>query len=739
MTLQFKTQNGWKIIGLQIGPPDIAATLSSATSVWGWMNGMAGVQRTLAYFRNPVLDRRIERIFTVPELLPATFGIVTLAQGVNYLRDSENQTAFGGDPRTQIFALSICALAHAIGPPEAVIDLFMDWLAPLLLSGITSEVGGIRETLYAQLIDNYPVILNEGATRCLPQRFSKAIEDLHLPSNEANARRNWNDELLKQYGNSELSLVAGLMRWIGMEEKQTYFSRSSLVLKVAACFKSIGYILGPLQTWTGSGSLPSPYGGVVLVLGGSMPTDSLLPSPAEFQGFSESSLVFHYRYVSIGALLCSSISNPCDIRPEVFQTLYESVADTISRILVLFWQYDSETDNVCAKPHWRKDKLECSSVSIRLASIHFQQSAEELAPCYEGIADEKTLDAVLKSVHIMGTSYKQKHSSQVVRFRAITASIIFAVSSQLAGQDFYDLQHATTLTMDRYDAISQVAKTIDLWLSTSLSLSRGARLIAIVHCGIDVVTYTRDSPQTIGWRSGIYTVMPSLFFEKAPTSAALGFCCKDEFFGNVPVYKDGRILDITPQGIMEDRDITEELLKHPSSSAQRQIYFGPPTEAPPDTPLYLSIERRCKSSDSNVCLCARIDGEMVGIVSVFMVVKTIAQSLQTPSACPSHTASYQILNVSPSLWAKSGRCQKPSGSPCHTYIPVKDDRCWALFLAGEHRDWVTISRGCVDCAIDVFASRLDRSVDRRVRVVGYEKPDRSKPSIRQLEHDFRRI
>lgn len=738
MTLQFKTQNGWTLTGLQIGPPDIAATLSSATSIWGWMNGMAGVQRTLAYFRNPVIDRRIEKIFTIPDLLPATSGIVTLARGVVYLRDEESHAAFGGDTRTQIFALSICALAHAISPPEAVIDLFMHWLAPVLLSGITSEVGGVREALHAQLIDNHPVILNEGATRCLPQQFAQAVENLHLPSNEANARQNWNDDLLKDYGNSELSLVAGLMRWLGMEEKQTYLTRSSLVLKVAACFKRIGYILGPLQIWQGSGSQPSAYGGVVLVLGGSMPTDSLLPSPADFHAYAESSLVFHYRYVSIGALLCSSIQNPSDIRPEVFQTLYESVAKVISRDLVMFWQYDPETDEICSKPHWRKEKSERSSVSIRLASIHFQRSAEALAPCYEDIADQKTLDAVLNVNPIMARSYKQKQSNEVVRFRAITASIIFAISCRLAGHDFYDLQHSTTLTMDRYDAISQVAKTLDVWLSSSISLSQSARLIAIVHCGIDVLTYTRDSPQTIGWRSGIYTVMPSLFFERAPTAAALGFCCKDEFFGNVPVHIDGRILDITSQGIMEDREITEELLRHTNSS--RQVFFGPPSEAPPDIPLYLSIERRCRSADSSVCLCARIDGEMVGVVSVSKILKTIAQSLQTPPTCPSHKAPYNFLNVSPSLWARSGRCYKPSGSPCHTYIPVKHDPCWALFLAGEHRDWVTISRGCVDCAVDVFALRIERSSERRVRVIGYEKRDLStQPSVPQLELNLRRL
>ena len=724
MTLQVRTENGWTVTGSQIGPPDMAATLSSATSLWGWVNGMDGVRRVLAYFRNPLKEKRIGNVFTIPDLPPATSGIVTLAQGVVYLRDEESPTAFGGDARTQIFALSICALAHTITPQEAVIDLFMNWLAPALLCGITSEVGGVREALYAQLTDNYSIILNEGATRGLPQIFTQAVANLKLPANEANARQNWRDELLVQYGNSELSLVAGLLRWIGMEEKQTYLTRSSLVLKAAACFKSIGYIIGPLQTWKGSDNQPRPYGGVVLILSGSEPTDSFIPPAADFQPFAEYRLMFHYRYRTIGALLSSSIQNPCDIRPEIFQTLFESVAEMIEGKLTLTWTYNAEKDETCAKPSWR-ERAKHSSISIRLASIHFAHLAEHLASLYEDIADEKTLDAVLNMpADAINAKRKDDSSDRVTRFRAITASILLAITSRLAGRDYETLQHMTSLTMDNFEGISQVAKTVDAALASSISFSLAARLIAVFHCGIGITTYTRNYPQTIGWRSGIYTVMPALFFERAPNSRALGFRCKDEFFGNIPVHEEGRIIDITPPGIMEDEEVTQKLLKSTRRSTTPQIFFGLPRKAPPDVPLYLSIERRCNSADSSLCLCARIDGELVGTVSVLKVIKTIAQSLQTPPSCPSHTAPYQALNVAPSIWAKCSRCYKPSGSPHHTYIPVKDDRCWALYLAGEHRDWVTIGHGCFDCAVDVFAQRISRSTERRVRVIGYEQVDR---------------
>ena len=583
------------------------------------------------------------------------------------------------------------------------------------------------------MTDNYSIILNEGATRGLPQHFAQAIANLKLPANEGSARQSWNDDLLKVCSNSELSLVAGLLRWIGMEDKQTYLTRSSLVLKVAACFKSIGYVIGPLRTWKGGGERPNPDGGVILVLGGSGPTDSLLPPPADFQAFTEYQVMFHYRYITIGALLCTSIQNPREIRPEIFQTLFDSVAETLDNTLKLEWTYNEEIDETCAHPCWsRRGKY--SSISIRLASIHFPCLAEHLACCYEGIADERTLDAVLETTPDRTKNREKKHfGNQVSRFRAITASILLAVTSHLAGKNYETLQHVTILTMDRFDGISQVAKMIDASLSTYINFSVAARLIAVFHCGIDCFTFTRDSPRTVGWRSGIYTVMPALYFERDPSSRALGLCCKDEFFGNIPVHDDGRIVDIPPQGIMEDEEVTEELIKSTRGSSTGQIHIGHPIKSLPDVPLYLSVERRYNSPESSLCLCARINGELIRTVSVLKVIRTIARSLQVPPSCPSHTAPYQALNVAPSLWAKCSRCYKPSGSPHHTYIPVKDDRCWALFLAGEHKDWVTISRGCFDCAVDVFAQQIDRSSGRRVRVIGYEQVDR--PETHYDEHD----
>lgn len=312
--------------------------------------------------------------------------------------------------------------------------------------------------------------------------------------------------------------------------------------------------------------------------------------------------MFHYRYRTIGVLLSSSIQNPCDIRPEMFQALFDSVAEMIKGELTLTWTYNAGKDETCAKPSWR-ERAKHSSISIRLASIHFAHLAEHLASLYEDIADEKTLDAVLNMpADAVNAKRKDDSRDRVTRFRATTASILLAITSRLAGRDYETLQHMTSLTMDNFEGISQVAKTVDAALASSISFSLAARLIAVFHCGIDYTTYTRNYPQTIGWRSGIYTVMPALFFERAPNSRALGFRCKDEFFGNIPVHEEGRIIDITPPGIMEDEEVTQKLLKSIRRSTTPQIFFGLPRKAPPDVPLYLSIERRCNSADSSLCL-----------------------------------------------------------------------------------------------------------------------------------------
>jgi hypothetical protein len=56
------------------------------------------------------------------------------------------------------------------------------------------------------------------------------------------------------------------------------------------------------------------------------------------------------------------------------------------------------------------------------------------------------------------------------------------------------------------------------------------------------------------------------------------------------------------------------------------------------------------------------------------------------------------------MWA-SDRWSRPFSSTHATFVPVKNDRCWALYLAGETafcKGLVVLD--CLDCVVDKAAS-----------------------------------
>jgi len=59
----------------------------------------------------------------------------------------------------------------------------------------------------------------------------------------------------------------------------------------------------------------------------------------------------------------------------------------------------------------------------------------------------------------------------------------------------------------------------------------------------------------------------------------------------------------------------------------------------------------------------------------------------------------QVVNVKPSWWSQD-RYVKPVARHDYTYVSVKGDSCWAIFLAGQ----TAFSRGrvvfgCLECII----------------------------------------
>ena len=150
--------------------------------------------------------------------------------------------------------------------------------------------------------DKAHIILNEGQSRGLPLHFKRAIERLNLPVWQ---KRSQNQDFL--FGSCDYTFVIGLLRWIRTGRQETYLTRSALVAQVAACLQEIGFSIGPIATWDGKNLPPATWNGVMLVIGGSVLTDQLMPNE-EPDGLLATLPVTHrYHYRSIGSLLFNTM------------------------------------------------------------------------------------------------------------------------------------------------------------------------------------------------------------------------------------------------------------------------------------------------------------------------------------------------------------------------------------------------------------------------------------------------
>src|SRR6202034_4907103 len=100
---------------------------------------------------------------------------------------------------------------------------------------------------------------NEGASRGLTKRFTDAVSKLNLPTGDRQWLRIKEDSRANAFP-PEFNMVGGLLRWIGQgdEGSRIYFTRSSLVARVAACLKAAGYMIGNIHAWNGVGDSPRP-------------------------------------------------------------------------------------------------------------------------------------------------------------------------------------------------------------------------------------------------------------------------------------------------------------------------------------------------------------------------------------------------------------------------------------------------------------------------------------------------
>lgn len=244
MTLVFRTEHG-ALQQTQVEPADVAAIISGTQSIWGWVGGLSIVRSILDNVRGTFSEETARRLAAQIPIRPAVCHILT-RHGSTLLSGDNGQPPFGGDFRTQLVGLSICALARECGGLQAI-NLFMDHLAPSLF-----KANEATEALYVQLKDNRAKILNEEAARGLTPAFAAAIARLNLPSwngyqgsSEPGARDG--------YIFTDTNYVIGFWRRLVQKKRDTYFTRTSVVARVAACLKEVGYFIGQIQVWEREG------------------------------------------------------------------------------------------------------------------------------------------------------------------------------------------------------------------------------------------------------------------------------------------------------------------------------------------------------------------------------------------------------------------------------------------------------------------------------------------------------
>ncbi len=717
MTLVFQKING-ALQQLQIRPADVVATISMAQSAWGWVGGLTGVRHVLNVIRGSFAEEAAKNLATDIRLGPAVYHIFTSA-GCTIAQDEAEQPLFGEDFRTRLVGLSICALAHVCGSGR-VVQLFMDHLAPTLF-----KVNETTEALYLQLVDNQAKILNEGAARGLTRAFTVAVDQLHLPHyNNLETFREPKSEIKDGYILTDSNYVVGFLRWLVQQKKETYFTRSNVVAQLAACLREVGYFIGPIQAWDGSENLPRAHGSnaVVLVTGGSWETD---PFMDEVGGLIDP--VYHFHFKTTGAMFSNSLRNRFNVAPEVFQTIFEQIYSYIESHLTLHWKVKTVDDyerflgshgqsrihhrgarSMRLNAEWNHQGTP-SSISVRLASINFPLSAEFIAPCYDRISNPESLEAILHSVDEHISMEGREVSREVAIFRAITASIVISMASRFAGGDFKTRQHCTCLDLASGVWLATICQMLDETISARLELSRAVFVLAAVHagCSPSFSSHPDVGEGLIGWRNGIYSVMPSVIIEMAPSPEALGLRCFEGFWANVAVRKTGAIFSGPDRTLYVDN-----AMRHGTEAPEHSLqslagpYIGSPSNGPPDIPLYLNIERSPNSEDLEMCFCGRIGGMSVGVVGIKEVMYTLALSLAERGECRGHPNPSAVVNITASTWAAK-TIYKPVGvwEELHTFIPVQNDPCWAIFLAGQSSYFDgRVVYGCVSCAAQKMIS-----------------------------------
>jgi hypothetical protein len=732
MTLVFRPSDG-QLMQVQMGTADLVAIISAARSAYGWLSGLKTVQRLLALLPGIFDQRKATALMQDIPTTPVVVHVLT-SNGPICQPFPSDEPAFGEDFGTRLIGMTLCALAHILGGEQAVEMLQMVFL-PVFVARKELE-----EAIFLEIKDNRQQILNEGAARGLTDKFKNAIQSSRLPS--WTDRHVYEDKIAKSFFD-DAEYVYRFLSWLVDEPRGAYFTRSRAVAHVAICLSEVGYRLGVVESWDGQGQ----YGrrqdvrSVVLVTGGHHPTDPPLDGECDMEAYRVP--VHHYQFSTVGGMISTAFRNRCETMPEVFQTEFEEIWKQISEDMTFQWTTVIQDDHIdrgesgwgplTAKVVWRAPIRRSSSITLRLASLMFKDIAEHVAWCYEPLARPEALSAIKEKYrHIVDG--QEPHAGIVMRYRAITSCIIISMIGQLAPRDFKSVPHAVRWNLLDGDALGYWCRAFNDNATQGLLVGQAVLLLASIHAGyyfeleqaLSEETMGEDILYTVGYRNAMYAIIPCVLLHMKPTVDAIGLRCFYGFWANAVARGSGMVVSSRGRNLGAEVNLDRTNANGTALSSPHftgEPYLSPPVEAGPDVSLYLSIERstyRIHKQEPELVLSGRIAGAFVGSVSVEQVMGTLINSFNREEACPGHDEQLCVAHVTASRWAE--KIEKPVGlcGRYDTFVPVKDDDCWGLLLAGEVSNFGgLLVHGCIQCTASTLHDGRNRFGGQESALVGY--------------------
>ena len=192
-------------------------------------------------------------------------------------------------------------------------------------------------------------------------------------------------------------------------------------------------------------------------------------------------------------------------------------------------------------------------------------------------------------------------------------------------------------------SLHNICGYVDKQMSSGLTFSTIARLVAVLHCGtnntivlddLDVVRHINGS--IVGWRRGTYAVLLRLLFMMGSeiSLSLIGFRCVDSSIGNIPVHKDGSVTsDKHACRRLRQREVVSDTLNHVDcepelTQAQQTGFVTVSAPGPPKVPICLSIERPYFTDEPHLSLCGRANGEIIDTVGIPPILHALARSLR---------------------------------------------------------------------------------------------------------------